>query len=96
LECSGERCRRCWIEEKRPIVAESPETWIRPVDVIRKHGITPGQFYAWRQQPARRVDWQPRGGATSFARVEFGGGRRTGKHPVSPCYESSHLPREPH
>lgn len=66
----GERRRRWSIEEKREIVAESLQAGVKPSEIIRKHGITSGQLYAWRCQLARRVDGELGRPAASFARVD--------------------------
>jgi transposase-like protein len=43
--------RRRWTAEpKHQIVAEGMEPGVSAVMVARKHGISRGQFYAWRQQ----------------------------------------------
>lgn len=70
----GERRRRWPIEAKRAIVAESLEPGTRPTEIIRRHGITSGQLYAWRQQLTRRVDLPPADATPSFARVEVASG----------------------
>ena len=54
----GERRRSWTADQKREIGAESLETGASPVAVARKHGISTGQLYTWRQQllrNARRV-----------------------------------------
>jgi transposase len=70
----GERRRRWSIDEKQAIVAESLKPGIRPIEVIRRHGITSGQLYSWRHQLARRLDHQPAAAAASFARVDVWNG----------------------
>jgi transposase len=46
----GER-RRSWsAEQKDRIVAESLGPDLTPTEVARKHGISSGQLYTWRQQ----------------------------------------------
>jgi transposase len=46
----GER-RRIWTpEQKREIVAESLGSDLTPTEVARKHAISSGQLYTWRQQ----------------------------------------------
>jgi transposase len=46
----GER-RRSWTrEQKREIVAESLGPELTPTEVARKHAISSGQLYTWRQQ----------------------------------------------
>ena len=46
----GKRRRRWTAEQKRQIVAESMAPGASVATVARKHGISSGQFYAWRQQ----------------------------------------------
>ena len=46
----GKRRRRCMAEQKRQIVAESLEPGASVATVAARHGISSGQFYAWRQQ----------------------------------------------
>jgi transposase len=49
----GER-RRSWTQEqKREIVAESLGPDLTPTEVARKHAISSGQLYTWRQQLLR-------------------------------------------
>src|ERR1700761_3054880 len=45
----GQR-RRWTVEQKRQIVAESMQPGMSVAMVARRHGISSGQFYAWRQQ----------------------------------------------
>ena len=66
----GERRRRWSIEEKREIVAESLQPGISPSEIIRKHGISSGQLYTWRQQLARRLGGEQAGRSANFACVE--------------------------
>lgn len=43
--------RRTWtLDQKREIVAESLGAGLTPTEVARKHAISSGQLYAWRQQ----------------------------------------------
>ena len=43
--------RRSWtLEQKREIVAESLGSELTPAEVARKHGISTGQIYTWRNQ----------------------------------------------
>jgi transposase len=59
----GER-RRAWSpEQKREIVAESLGPRLTATEVARKHGISTGQLYTWRQQLMR-------GSAAVITRVE--------------------------
>jgi transposase len=80
----GERRRRWSIEEKREIVAESLGPDVRPSEIIRKHGITSGQLYAWRQQLTRRVAEPLARVPASFARVEAATGERVVRAPERP------------
>jgi transposase-like protein len=50
-EVSTRGKRRRWTaEQKQQIVAEGMEPGVSAAMVARKHGISRGQFYAWRQQ----------------------------------------------
>ncbi len=43
--------RRSWsLEEKRAIVSESLGPELTPTEVARKHGLSTGQIYTWRNQ----------------------------------------------
>ena len=43
--------RRSWtLEQKREIVSESLGSDLTPTEIARKHGISTGQIYTWRQQ----------------------------------------------
>ena len=43
--------RRSWtVEQKREIVAESLGSALTPAEVARRHGISTGQIYTWRNQ----------------------------------------------
>lgn len=46
----GERRRRWTPEQKHDIVAESYGPDLTPTEVARKHGISSGQLYTWRQE----------------------------------------------
>ena len=46
----GERRRRWTLDQKRDIVAESYGADLTPTEVARKHGISSGQLYTWRQE----------------------------------------------
>jgi len=46
----GERRRRWTAEQKREIAAESLQPGVSPVMVARKHGVSSGLLYTWRQQ----------------------------------------------
>jgi transposase len=66
----GERRRRWSVEEKREIVAESLAPGVGPSEVIRKHGISSGQLYTWRQQLTRRLGDELQRSSANFARVD--------------------------
>jgi transposase len=66
----GERRRRWSIEEKREIVTESLVPGVGPSEVIRKHGISSGQLYTWRQQLTRRLGGELPDRPANFARVD--------------------------
>jgi transposase len=66
----GERRRRWTVEQKRDIVAESYGPDLTPTEVARKHGISSGQLYTWRQEVLGvRAAVLPRA-APRFAAVE--------------------------
>ena len=69
----GERRRRWSVEQKQEIVAESLSPDTTPTEVARKHALSSGLLYTWRQQllagqlsPALRP-------APTFAKVEIAG-----------------------
>ena len=67
----GDR-RRVWtIEQKREIVAESLESKLTPTEVARKHGISSGLLYGWRQKLLTGQMTQLRQSPPSFAEVEI-------------------------
>ena len=51
----GERRRSWTAEQKREIAAESLEPGVSPITVARRHGISTGQLYTWRQQLLRNA-----------------------------------------
>ncbi len=64
--------RRSWtIEQKRAIVAESLGSDLTPTEVARKHAISSGQLYTWRQQLLGAQAALVRVGAPRFAQVEL-------------------------
>jgi transposase len=66
----GER-RRSWSpDQKREIAAESLEPGASPVAVARKHGISTGQIYTWRQQLLRNAVGAAADTKPSFVRVD--------------------------
>ena len=51
VEVMGAERRRSWTaEQKREIVGESLGPELTPTEVARKHRISTGQLYTWRQQ----------------------------------------------
>ncbi len=64
--------RRSWtIEQKRAIVAESLGSDLTPMEVARKHAISSGQLYTWRQQLLGDGLATLTRSAPSFAQVEI-------------------------
>ena len=48
---TGVERRRSWtVEQKHAIIGESLGPDLTPTEVARKHGISTGQLYTWRQQ----------------------------------------------
>jgi transposase len=67
----GER-RRVWtLEQKREIVAESLGPDLTPTEVARKHGISSGLLYGWRQKLLSGQMTHLRQSPPSFAEVEI-------------------------
>ena len=66
----GERRRTWTAEQKREIAAESLEPGTSPITVARKHGISSGQLYTWRQQLLRNAVCAAANPAPSFVRVD--------------------------
>jgi transposase len=66
----GERRRRWTPEQKREIAAESLEPDASAVMVARKHGISRGQLYTWRQQLLREAVGAAAETKPSFVRVD--------------------------
>ena len=67
----GDR-RRVWtLEQKREIVAESLESALTPTEVARKHGISSGLLYGWRQKLLNGQMTHLRQSPASFAEVEI-------------------------
>jgi transposase len=67
----GDR-RRIWtIEQKREIVAESLESTLTPTEVARKHGISSGLLYGWRQKLLSGQMTRLQQSGPSFAEVEI-------------------------
>jgi transposase len=70
----GERRRRWSIEQKQEIVAESLGPDTTPTEVARKHAISSGLLYTWRQQLLGGAPiGPPARSAPTFAQVEIAG-----------------------
>jgi len=67
----GERRRRWTPEQKRDIVMESLGPELTPTEVARKHGISSGQLYTWRQQVLGRQMTLLARTRPDFAQVEM-------------------------
>ena len=67
----SERRRRWSVEQKQEIVAESLGADTTPTEVARKHAISSGLLYTWRQQLLGGRVGPPIQSAPSFARVEL-------------------------
>jgi transposase len=64
--------RRRWtLEQKQSIVAESLDGALTPTEVVRKHGISSGQLYSWRQQILGMQPALVRRDTPRFAAVEL-------------------------
>jgi transposase len=66
----GERRRQWTAEQKREIAAESLEPGASPMMVARKHGISSGQLYTWRQQLLRETVGATAETKPTFVRVD--------------------------
>jgi transposase len=67
----GERRRSWTAEQKSEIVAESLGPELTPTEVARKHGISTGQLYTWRQQHLNVQTALVTRAAPRFAEVEL-------------------------
>ena len=95
----GERRRRWSIEQKQEIVAESLGPDATPTEVARKHAISSGLLYTWRQQLLGGQLGPPVRPAPRFAQVEITGASsqpepadRTPKEPTGSAATTA-LPR---
>jgi len=84
----GERRRRWTVEHKREIAAESLQSGVSPIMVARKHGISSGLLYTWRQQLlcgalGGVADTKPR-----FVRVDVAAAGPTHQEVVPPAADS--------
>jgi transposase len=66
----GERRRRWTADEKREIAAESLEPGVSAATVARRHGISTGQLYTWRQQLLRNAVGAAAETTPGFVRVD--------------------------
>src|SRR3954451_25425794 len=78
----GERRRSWTLEQKREIVAESLGQELTPTEVARKHAISSGLLYTWRQQILGGQLSVVSGSTPSFARVELAPQQLDGAEPV--------------
>jgi transposase len=69
----GERRRRWSIEQKQEIVTESLGPDTTPTEVARKHAISSGLLYTWRQQLLGGQLGSVVRSAPNFAQVEIAG-----------------------
>ena len=67
----GERRRVRTVEQKREIVAESLGSTLTPTEVARKHGISSGLLYGWRQKLIGGQMTLLQQSPPGFARVEI-------------------------
>ena len=80
----GER-RRVWtVEQKREIVAESLGSTLTPTEVARKHGISSGLLYGWRQKLTGGQMTLLQRSPPGFAQVEIAP-THSGKHDPEPA-----------
>jgi transposase len=79
----GER-RRSWTrEQKREIVAESLGSELTPTEVARKHGISSGQLYTWRQQLLSMPGAMIERAMPRFAEVDLAAGSPGASEPAA-------------
>jgi transposase len=87
--------RRSWTaEQKRAIVGESLGPELTPTEVARKHGISTGQLYTWRQQMLRLQGALVTRTEPRFAAVELTGAPSTSADatPSAPASPSAPSP----
>lgn len=70
----GERRRSWTADQKSQIVAESLGPELTPTEVARKHGISTGQLYTWRQQRLSVQTAVVTRAAPRFAEVDLAAG----------------------
>lgn len=66
----GERRRSWTAEQKCEIAVESLEAGTSAITVARKHGISTGQLYTWRQQLLRNTFGTAADASPGFVRVD--------------------------
>lgn len=66
----GERRRSWTAEQKWEIAAESLDPGTSAITVARKHGISTGQLYTWRQQLLRNAVGTAANASPGFVRVD--------------------------
>ena len=78
----GERRRSWTLEQKREIVAESLGPELTPTEVARKHAISSGQLYTWRQQLLSMPGTVIERAMPRFAAVDLAPGSRCASEPA--------------
>jgi transposase len=82
--------RRSWTpEQKREIVAESLDATLTPTEVARKHGISSGLLYTWRQQILGDQISIVTRSQPNFARVELTAQQLESAEPVASIVPTS-------
>jgi transposase len=79
----GERRRSWTLEQKREIVAESLGSELTPTEVARKHAISSGQLYMWRQQLLSMPSTVLERAAPRFAEVDLASASPDASQPAS-------------
>lgn len=93
VEVMGAERRRSWTaEQKREIVGESLGPELTPTEVARKHGISTGQLYTWRQQMVSVQGALAGRPGPRFTAVELSS---PSPEPTSPALASPSIPAMP-
>ena len=88
--------RRSWTaEQKREIVGESLGPELTPTEVARKHGISTGQLYTWRQQMVSFHGAEVSRTVPRFTAVELTPAPSFTPDPVPPVLTASAAPVPP-
>ena|SRR5664279_1498085 len=98
IEVITRGARRRWSpDQKREIAAESLEPGASSVAVARKHGISTGQLYTWRQQLLRNAVGAAAERKPSFVRVDVvaGPARLEAATPAPPIAPPTAPPAQP-